>query len=103
MYGKMQKLVHNSKFKKIMLSSFTLAITLCMCLVGAFAGTEGDMTPQQAATSIFSTLTEQISVGTIVGVIGIALGSGVGLYFAWWGIRKVVKMVKAGLNGKVSV
>lgn len=101
MFKKMQKLTKSSKAKKL------LAVCACMLVLGstfvttAFAA-DGDaqMTAQEAATSIFSTITEQINVGTIVGVIGIALGAGLGLYFAWWGIRRVSVMVRKGLNGK---
>lgn len=102
MFKKMQKLIKSSKAKKL------LAFCACMLVLGstfvttAFAvdGTTGDMTAQEAATSIFSTISEQINVGTIVGVIGIALTAGLALYFAWWGMRKVSRMVRKGLNGK---
>lgn len=102
MFKKMQKLI-KTKVRRV------LAFCACMLVLGstfvttAFAASDADMTAQQAATSIFDTLTQHINVGTIVGVIGIALGAGLGLYFAWWGIRKVVRMVKGGLNGKISV
>lgn len=100
MFKKMQKLTNSSKAKKL------FAVCACLMVLGstfvttAFAAEGADMTPQEAATSIFSTISESINVGTIVGVIGIALGAGLGLYFAWWGIRKVSAMVRKGLNGK---
>ena len=100
MFKKMQSLTKSSKARKL------FAVCACMLVLGstfitsAFAADEAQMTAQEAATTIFSTITEQINVGTIVGVIGIALGAGLGLYFAWWGIRKVSVMVRKGLNGK---
>ncbi len=101
MFKKMQKLTKSSKAKKL------LAVCACMLVLGsmfvttAFAA-EGDasMTAQQAATTIFTTISETINVGTIVSVISIALAAGLGLYFAWWGMRKVSRMVRKGLNGK---
>lgn len=96
---KLQKFTKNAKVRKL------LAVCACLMVLGStFATTafaaEGDMTAQEAATTIFATISENINVGAIVGVIGIALGAGLGLYFAWWGIRKVSVMVRKGLNGK---
>lgn len=54
--------------------------------------------------SIFSGLTEQISVSSIVGVLAAVVGVCVGLVFMWWGIRKVVRMLMSAFRkGKVSV
>ena len=104
--NKIRKLTHNSKFKKVSAAMFALMIC-CMSLVPmAFAtdGTAGtDMTAEDAATSIFQTVFNQINVGSIVGIIAIALGAGVGLFFAWWAIRKVIRVVKGGLNGKLKI
>lgn len=106
MFKKMQKFAQNAKAKKVLAICMSLMVLGSMFVTTCFAAdgtTDADMTAKEAATSIFSTLTEHINVGTIVGVIGIALGAGMALYFAWWGIRKVVRMVKGGLNGKISV
>ncbi len=97
---KLQKLTKNAKVKKL------LAVCACMLVLGstflttAFAADGTAMTAEQAATTIFTTISETINVASIVSVIGIALGAGLGLYFAWWGMRKVSRMVRKGLNGK---
>lgn len=102
MFNKLQKLTNNKKVRKVFALCASIMVLGSMFVTSAFAvdGTAGDMTAQEAATTIFATITEHINVGTIVGVIGIALGAGLGLYFAWWGIRKVSSMVRRGLNGK---
>ncbi len=101
MFKKMQKLTKSSKAKKL------LAVCACMLVLGSMFVTtafavEGDasMTAQQAATTIFTTISETINVGSIVSVISIALAAGLGIYFAWWGMHKVSRMVRKGLNGK---
>jgi len=100
-FNKLQKIANNAKVKKVFAMCAAIMVLGSMFVTSAFAA-DGDaaMTAEEAATSIFSTITEQINVGTIVGVIGIALGAGLALYFAWWGIRKVSAMVRKGLNGK---
>lgn len=99
MFKKMQKLTKSAKAKKL------LAVCACMLVLGstfvttAFAA-DTSMTAEQAATTVFTSISETVNVGAVVGVISIALGAGLGLYFAWWGIRKVSKFVRRGLNGK---
>lgn len=54
--------------------------------------------------SVIDALTAQISVSTVVGVLGIAVGACVGLAFMWWGVRKATGMLMAAFKkGKVSV
>lgn len=54
--------------------------------------------------SILETLQSQISVSTIVGVLGIAAGAAVGLAFMWWGVRKLTRVLMAAFKkGKVSL
>lgn len=55
-------------------------------------------------SSVLESITSQISVGSIVGVLGIAAGSAVGLAFMWWGVRKLTGvLMKAFKKGKVSL
>lgn len=42
-------------------------------------------------SSILTTLQQQISVSTIIEVLGVAAGASVGLVFMWWGVRKLVR------------
>lgn len=54
--------------------------------------------------SILETLQAQISVSTVVGVLGVAAGAAVGLAFMWWGVRKLTKVLMSAFKkGKVSL
>lgn len=53
---------------------------------------------------VIEALTAQISVSTIVGVLGVIVASCVGLAFMWWGVRKAsAALMSAFKKGKVSV
>ena len=55
-------------------------------------------------TSVLESLTSQVSVASIVGVLGVAAGAAVGLAFMWWGVRKLTGvLMKAFKKGKVSL
>ena len=54
--------------------------------------------------SILETLQGQISVSTVVGVLGVAAGAAVGLAFMWWGVRKLTRVLMSAFKkGKVSL
>lgn len=103
MLKKFQGLAQNKNLLRVMSFCMVFACVLCIFVVSAFAVDPSTAsTPQEAASEIFSTVSSSINIGTIVSIIGIALGAGVGLYLAWWALRKVVRMVKGGLNGKLN-
>ena len=106
MLKKLQSVTKNPKLMKL--------FALCMCIVlgctmlSVFAAAEGeivaDLSPEEAATDIFETLYSLITIQTIVNVIGIALAAAIGIFLAWWAIRKVTRMViQAFSKGKISV
>lgn len=54
--------------------------------------------------SVITSLQEQISVSTIVGVLGTVATATVGLAFMWWGVRKVTgALMNAFKKGKISI
>lgn len=54
--------------------------------------------------SVLDALTGQISVTTVMGVVAGVVTAGIGLVFAWWGVRKVTRgIMSAFKNGKLSV
>lgn len=54
--------------------------------------------------SVIETLQGQISVATVVEVLGVTAAASVGLAFMWWGVRKVTSaLMKAFKKGKVSI
>ena len=53
-------------------------------------------------SSVISAMTNQISVQTVVGVIAVVVGGGIGLVFTWWGVRKASKSLMAAFrSGKL--
>lgn len=94
----------NKLLKKVFAVVACIAVMGCMA-VPAFATDGSDSaTAVSAVQSIFNDLTETINVSSILSAIGIALGASVLLFFFWWGIRKVIKMVMTAFRkGKVSV
>ena len=55
-------------------------------------------------SSVLTTLQSQISVSTIVEVLGVAAASAVGFAFMWWGVRKLIRVLMGAFKkGKVSL
>lgn len=53
-------------------------------------------------SAVISAMTNQISVSTVVGVIAVVVGAGIGLVFMWWGVRKASKSLMAAFrSGKL--
>lgn len=98
--------IFKSKFFKKALALFACIAVMCCMAVPAFAA-EGDPDPSVAVSAIssaFSDVTSVINISNILSAIGIALGAAVLLFFFWWGLRKVIRMVMAAFKkGKVSV
>ena len=103
--NKLRKITSSPKMKKVLAVSCCMAV-LCTCFVigccAADTSTNGT-SAVGAATSIFTTMSEDFSVGNIVSIIAITLGASVGLYLAWWAIKKVSKAVISAFNGKIKV
>lgn len=54
--------------------------------------------------SVITNLQNQISVETVVGVLGTVATATVGLAFMWWGVRKVSRaLMTAFKKGKISI
>lgn len=69
--------------------------------IGASASTV--VSPSDWA-SVLTALTSQISIGTIVGVLASCIGSGIGIVFMWWGVRKLIRVLMGAFRrGKLSV
>lgn len=79
------------------LSSLALAFMLL------FEGESPSPVSVSDFNSIFTALTNQISVSTIVAVIAAVIGLTVGIAFMWWGARygsrKIMAALKKGKTG----
>lgn len=66
--------------------------------------TAGNIVSSSDFQSVMDALTGQISVSTIVGILGTCATASVGLTFMWWGVRKVVRaLMSAFKKGKISL
>lgn len=73
--------------------------------VPAFAETVGTTVSSPSDWSaVISALTNQISISTIMGALATFVAAGIGLVFAWWGVRKGIRsLMSAFRKGKMSV
>ena len=54
-------------------------------------------------SAVISSMTNQISVSTVVGVIAVVVGAGIGLVFMWWGVRKLIRVIMGAFRkGRLS-
>lgn len=98
--------VSKVNFKKAVSIGMTLCVLCCMCVCGASAaGTDEvvTLTPDaaiSAASGLFSQITQTINFANIAKVLGIGLGAVLGIWLAWWGIRKLFTMLQGVIKGK---
>lgn len=75
-------------------------------VVTSFAA-EGDVSDVSSITtgvkSVFSTVSGTFSFTNIIAMIGIAIGAAALLVLGWFGLRKVISMIKGALRGKLRV
>ena len=79
---------------------------------GAFSATaaaaftalaDGTNEAVSAAQSLMSNVTSTLNITNIVAILGAGLTAVVTLYLAWWGAKKLIKMVQRALNGRLSI
>lgn len=71
---------------------------------GAIQAFAEDTEAVSAAKSLMDTATSTLNIGNIVAIIGAGIGAVIGLFLAWWGARKLVRMLmNAFKKGKVSL
>ena len=73
---------------------------------GALSAFATDGTPEavSAAKSLLETATGTLNTGNIVAIVGAGIGAVIGLFLAWWGARKLVRMLMGAFKkGKVSL
>lgn len=100
-----------NKLKKIM------GVCLCvLCLAGCFvfaasaSETATDVVAISAddaisaAQGLFGQITQVINFGTIGKVLGIGLGAVLGIWLAWWGLRKLFGMLQTAIkSGRIKL
>lgn len=56
-----------------------------------------------ALTTVSTTLNESISPADVATIIGLVLAGGIALYLTWFGIRKLISVVKNAMKGRLKV
>ena len=56
-----------------------------------------------ALSTVTTSMTETINIGTIGIIIAAVLGGSVGLYVGWFAIRKLIGAIKGALKGRLKV
>lgn len=105
----MKNFFHSRAGKILSVLMSVLALGSCFMLT-AFAA-DGDatvvqMTPDQsidAAKGLFAEVTGTLNFANIAKVLSIGIGAAIGIWLAWWGIRKLIKVITKALNGKLSL
>lgn len=55
-------------------------------------------------TTVLTNLQAQISVSTIVEVLGVGATAAIGMVFMWWGVRKLAAMLMAAFRkGRIRI
>lgn len=82
-------------------AAFSGGAVMASGAISAFA-TEGEAV--SAAKALMDTATQTMNITNIVAIIGAGIGAVIGLFLAWWGARKLVRMLMAAFKkGKVTV
>lgn len=101
-------LIKSSKFKKIMGIVLTVSCIACMFICGASADSvitnfSADEAVS-AASGLFQGVYDVLNFTNIAKVLGIGIGACVGIWLAWWGIRKLIRMLSRVLErGRLSL
>ena len=104
MFKKLQKAASNSKLKK-KLAVLACALIICTMMVpfASAADVTEVATPVEAGSALFTMISQQINLTTIVSIIGISIGSCLGIYLGIFAIRKVGSALKGALKGKLKI
>lgn len=101
MFRKIQNVASNRKVQKLGAVFMCMMICCCTLVPMAFAVDVSEPTYAEAATQVYNAVHEVVNFNNILSIIGVGIGGMATLYLLWWGIRKVIKMLKSGLNGKL--
>lgn len=101
----------NKKLVKILGVVMMVALVALSCVSMAFAS--GDVTNAavldgdaavSAAQGLFNSITSVLNFANIAKVLGIGIAAVIGIWLAWWGIRKLTSMLQRVLTrGRLSL
>lgn len=86
-----------------LVAAFTGGATMVATSVTALAAGESNEAVS-AAQQMMQAATGTLSIGNIVAIIVAGIGAVIGLFLAWWGVRKLMGMLMAAFKkGKVKL
>ena len=91
-----------SKIAAVVSGGAVMASTAITALAADTAGTPAEGV--SAAKNLLDTAAGSLNITNVVAIIGAGIGAVVGLFLAWWGARKLVRMLVSALKkGKVAI
>lgn len=91
-----------NKIAAVVTGGAVMATSAVTALAADPAGTPAEGV--SAAKSLLETAAGSLNIGNVVAIIGAGIGAVVGLFLAWWGARKLVRMLVSALKkGKVAI
>lgn len=91
------------KAKGKILGVCTAVGAMAISAVSAFAADPGTVDVAAELAPAIKPVQDLFTFSNVVKVLGIVIGGCALMFLLWWGLRKIVKMVKNGLKGKLSV
>lgn len=101
MFRKLQNVASKPMVKKLGAVFMCLMICCSAIMPMCFAADVSEPSYAEAATTIYESVHNVVNFNNILAILGVGIGGMATLYLLWWGIRKVIKMLKSGLNGKL--
>lgn len=98
--------IKNSRIAKKVVGAVAVLSSVCATAISSFAA---DPAPADASSvvsgvkTVFDSVSGIFSFVNIVSMIGIAIAAAALLVLGWFGLRKVISMIKSALRGKLKV
>ena len=89
-------------FKKLFAVCACVLVVACMMIPFASAASDASVASEavSAAKSVFDDVTGSVlNVSNVLSVLGIVLVAAFGLWFFWWGLRKVIGIIQRSFKG----
>mgnify|MGYP007127095342 FL=1 len=91
-----------NKIAAVVTGGAVMATTAITAFAADTAGTPAEGV--SAAKNLLDTAAGSLNITNVVAIIGAGIGAVVGLFLAWWGARKLVRMLVSALKkGKVAI
>lgn len=91
------------RFKKLFAIVSCVLVVACMAIPFASAVDSSENAASvavSAAQSVFSDVTGSVlNVSNVLAILGIVLVAAFGLWFFWWGLRKILRVIQNSFKG----